>query len=108
MIQKANEGKMLRNSGNAPAFTTMDKNNDGILDQEEFRLHQTQHMQMKNKGNCAPSDCTKEKCRGKGTRSGKNLGNAPMFSDIDTDNDGMISKEEFKWHQSQRMQMRNN
>ncbi|MDX1702298.1 MAG: EF-hand domain-containing protein [Melioribacteraceae bacterium] len=101
MSQKAKEGKMLRNSGNAPVFATMDKNNDGILNQEEFHLHQTEHM--KNKGNCEPSNCPDDKCRVKGTRSGKNSGNAPMFSDIDTNNDGMISKEEFSIHQSQRM-----
>ena len=101
MSQKAKEGKMLRNAGNAPAFATMDKNNDGILNQEEFHLHQTEHM--KNKGNCAPSNCPDDKCRVKGTRTGKNSGNAPMFSDIDTNNDGMISKEEFSIHQSQRM-----
>ncbi len=100
MSQNAKDGKMLRNAGNAPAFTTMDKNNDGILNQEEFRLHQTE--QMKNKGNCAGN------CPGQGTRSGKNEGNAPTFADIDTNNDGTISQEEFSLHQSQRMQMRNN
>ena len=91
---------MLRNAGNAPTFTSMDKNNDGILNQEEFRLHQNE--QMSNKGNCVGN------CPNPVERSGRNVGNAPEFSDIDTDNDGMISKEEFKWHQSQRMQMRNN
>jgi len=100
MNQKAKEGKMLRNAGNAPAFATMDKNNDGILNQEEFRLHQTQ--QMKNKGNCAGN------CPGQGTRSGKNARNAPTFADIDTNNDGSISQEEFQLHQSQRMKMQNN
>jgi Ca2+-binding EF-hand superfamily protein len=96
MNQKAQEGKMLRNAGKAPSFGSMDKNNDGILNQEEFRLHQEEHMKMKNKENCTTDKCP----QGKGTRAGKN---APMFSDIDTDNDGMISKEEFSIHQSQRM-----
>jgi len=102
MTQKAKEGKMLRNAGNAPAFASMDRNNDGILNQEEFRLHQAEHMQMKNKGNCAPNSCP-DQCRGKGKGAGKNSRNAPMFSDIDTNNDGTISKEEFSIHQSQRM-----
>lgn len=102
MNQKAKEGKMLRNAGNAPAFATMDINNDGILNQEEFRLHQVEHMQMKNKANCAPNNCP-DKCRVKGTKAGKNARNAPAFSDIDTNNDGTISKEEFSIHQSQRM-----
>ncbi|MBT8343698.1 MAG: DUF1104 domain-containing protein [Sulfurovum sp.] len=100
MNQKAKEGKMLRNAGNAPAFATMDKNNDGILNQEEFRLHQTE--QMKNKCNCAGN------CPGQGTRPGKNAGNMPTFADIDTNNDGTISQEEFSSHQSQRMQIQNN
>ena len=107
MSQKAKEGKMLRNAGNAPAFATIDKNNDGILNQEEFSLHQAEHMKMKNKGNCTTNNCP-DKFRGKGTRSGKNAGNAPVFSDIDTNNDGTISQEEFRIHQNQRMQNNRN
>jgi len=102
MNQKAKEGKMLRNAGNAPAFSTMDINKDGILNQEEFRLHQSQRMQMKNKSNCMGN------CPGKGTKARKNTGNTPTFKEIDTNNDGSISQEEFRLHQSQRMQMRNN
>jgi Ca2+-binding EF-hand superfamily protein len=102
MNQKAKEGKMLRNADKAPSFGSMDKNNDGILNQEEFRLHQEEHMKMKNKGNYTADNCP-DQSRMKGTRAGKNAKNAPMFSDIDTDNDGMISKEEFSIHQSQRM-----
>ena len=105
--QKAKEGKMLRNAGKAPAFATMDKNKDGILNQEEFRLHQAAHMKMRNKRNCITNNCP-NKCRGKGTRSGNNRGNAPTFSDIDTNNDGTISQEEFRIHQSQRMQNNRN
>lgn len=107
MSQKAKEGKMLRNAGNAPAFATMDKNNDGILNQEEFRLHKAEHMKMKNKRNCATNNCP-DKCRGKGTRSMNNRGNVPVFSDIDTNNDGSISQEEFSIHQSQRMKKNKN
>jgi Ca2+-binding EF-hand superfamily protein len=102
MNQKANEGKMLRNAGKAPSFASMDKNSDDILNQEEFRLHQAEHMQIKNKGNCTANNCP-DQSRMKGTRAEKNAKNVPMFSDIDTDNDGMISKEEFSKHQSQRM-----
>ena len=46
------------------------------------------------KNNC------KANCPSQRPRSGKN---APIFSDIDTNNDDMISKEEFSIHQSQRM-----
>lgn len=102
MSQKTKEGKMLRNADHAPSFASMDKNNDGKLDQKEFRLHQEEHMQMKSKGICAPNNCP-DRCKEKGTRFGKNRGNAPMFSDIDSNNDGMISKEEFSIHKSKRM-----
>lgn len=95
MKQKAKEGKMLRNAGNAPAFATMDKNSDGILNQEEFRLHQSEQMQ--SKGNCVGN------CPNPVKGAGRNASNAPSFSDIDTNNDGTISKEEFSIHQSQRM-----
>jgi Ca2+-binding EF-hand superfamily protein len=107
MSQKAKEGKMLRNAGNAPAFTDMDKNNDGSLNQEEFRLHQTEQMKKWNKGNCATGNCP---CQGMGQGKGmmKNAGNAPAFTDIDTNKDGVISQEEFRVHQTQRMQNKGN
>lgn len=44
MIQKANEGKMLRNAGNAPAFEQMDKNGDGVIDANEFKTHQQERL----------------------------------------------------------------
>ncbi len=102
MSQKAKEGKMLRNAGNAPAFADMDKNRDGSLNPEEFRLHQAEQMKKWNKGNCAGN------CPGRGMGQGKgmmrNAGNAPTFADIDTNKDGVISQEEFRLHQTQRMQ----
>jgi len=98
MTQHAKEGKMLRNAGNAPAFADMDKNKDGSLNQEEFRLHQTEQMNIGNKGNCT----------GQGQGMMRNAGNAPTFADIDTDNDGVLSKEEFRLHQTQRMQNNRN
>jgi len=106
MSQKAKEGKMLRNAGKAPAFATMDINHDGTIDQNEFRIHQKEQMKMKNKGICV-GNCP-GKGMGKGTGLGKNAGNAPTFADIDTNNDGTISKEEFRVHQSQRMNNKGN
>ena len=42
------QGKgMMRNAGNAPTFADIDTNKDGVISQEEFRLHQTQRMQSK-------------------------------------------------------------
>jgi Ca2+-binding EF-hand superfamily protein len=107
MSRKSQEGKMLRNAGNAPAFTDMDKNNDGSLNQEEFRLHQTEQMKKGNKGNCVTGNCP-GKGMGQGKGMMKNAGNAPAFTDIDTNKDGVISQEEFKVHQTQRMQNKGN
>lgn len=106
MSNKAKEGKMLRNAGKAPAFATMDINHDGIIDKNEFLIHQKEQMKMNNKGICV-GDCP-SKGMGKGTGVGKNAGNAPTFADIDTNNDGTISKEEFRVHQTQRMQNNRN
>ena len=50
------QGKgMMKNAGNAPTFTDIDTNKDGVISQEEFRVHQTQRMQ--NKGNCPSGNC---------------------------------------------------
>ena len=106
MSDKAKEGKMLRNAKKAPAFATMDINHDGTIDKNEFRIHQKEQIQMKNKGICV-GNCP-SKGMGKGTGLGKNAENAPTFADIDTNNDGTISKEEFRVHQTQRMQNRVN
>ncbi len=106
MNQKAKEGKMLRNAGNAPTFAEMDINNDGSLDKEEFRLHQTEQMKKWNKGNCAGNCPSTGMGQGKGMM--RNAGNAPTFADIDTNNDGVISQEEFSAHQTQRMQNKGN
>ncbi len=101
MSQKAKEGKMLRNAGNAPAFADMDKNKDGSLNQKEFRLHQTEQMNKCNKRNCPTGNCPST---GMGQGMMRNAGNTPTFTDIDTNNDGVISKEEFRLHKTQRMQ----
>ena len=101
MAQKKAEGKMLRNAKNAPAFADMDKNKDASLDREEFRLHQEEQMKKwsKRQGACGcPS-------KGKGQGMGRN---AVSFADIDTDKDGVISQEEFRVHQTQRMQGKSN
>ncbi|UPT78538.1 EF-hand domain-containing protein [Sulfurovum sp. XGS-02] len=98
MGQKAKEGKMLRNAGNAPAFADMDKNKDGSLNQEEFRLHQMEQMKK-----CVG------KCPSTGMGQGKGMmRNASSFAEIDTNNDGVISQEEFRVHQTERMKNKGN
>lgn len=44
MKQRTEEGRMLKNAGEAHSFTQIDMNKDGSISEEEFRLHQsTQH-----------------------------------------------------------------
>jgi len=43
-VEKANQGKMLRNAGTAPTFETIDANGDGTISQEEFSAHQAKRM----------------------------------------------------------------
>lgn len=44
MMQKAKEGKMMRNAGNAPTFSDIDANSDGVVDMSEFKMHQQSNM----------------------------------------------------------------
>ncbi len=104
MSKKAKEGKMLRNAKYAPAFADMDKNKDGSLNKEEFRMHKMEQMKRWNKKHC-PDKCPSTGM-GKGMKG--NAGNAPRFSDIDTNKDGVISQEEFRVHQTQRMKNKGN
>lgn len=44
MKQRSEEGRMLRNAGEAHSFTQIDINKDGSISEKEFLLHQsTQH-----------------------------------------------------------------
>ena len=40
----------------AADFSTIDKNSDGMLNKEEFRLYQSEQIKMKNKCDC-PDRC---------------------------------------------------
>ncbi|UFH58077.1 EF-hand domain-containing protein [Sulfurovum mangrovi] len=59
MNQRAEEGRMLQNAGDAPSFGEIDTNKDGKITQDEFQAHQ-QQMRMKNKG--ANGKCANGKC----------------------------------------------
>lgn len=51
MTKKAEEGRLLRNAGNAPAFGDIDQNGDGKIDASEFKNHQNQQRKnMNNQG----------------------------------------------------------
>lgn len=43
MSKNAEDGKLLRNAGDAPQFSDIDKNNDGKITQSEFEAGQRLH-----------------------------------------------------------------
>lgn len=54
MAAQAEAGRMMRNAANAPQFSDIDANQDGIIDQAEFAKHQASR-------------------RGQGNRNGKGM-----------------------------------
>ena len=50
MSERAEEGRMMKNAGNAPSFKDIDSDNDGKITPTEFRQHQMQQVKSpKNK-----------------------------------------------------------
>jgi hypothetical protein len=45
--QRASEGRMMRNMGNAPAFTDLDSDGDGRVSPQEHQAHQQQRQKMR-------------------------------------------------------------
>ena len=67
-------------------FATYDVDNNKVITQEEFDAIKTERMNQKKESG----------------RLMQNISNAPIFSDIDTNSDGVISQEELKIHQEKR------
>jgi intracellular sulfur oxidation DsrE/DsrF family protein len=59
---------LLASGAFAADFSTMDKNSDGIVSQEEFHLYQEKHMKIKYKGNYITSNCP-DRCKEKGLKT---------------------------------------
>lgn len=71
-------------------FAVFDSNGDGYIDEQEFdRVRSARVKQRSTEG-----------------RMMRNQGNAPDFSDLDSDGDGRVSTQEHRAHQQQRRQMR--
>ncbi len=71
-------------------FEVFDSNGDGYIDEQEFdRVHSARLQQRATEG-----------------RMMRNMSNAPAFTDIDSDGDGRVSRQEHQAHQQQRQQMR--
>ena len=63
MIQRASEGKQLKNAGSSPLFADLDTNKDGKLDNSEYTKGRQAHMQRQNQ--------TKKQNMNKGKQKGK-------------------------------------
>ena len=50
MTQRAQEGRMMRNAGNAPVFSDIDTNGDGNIDKNEFQTHQANKNSKRGQG----------------------------------------------------------
>lgn len=81
----------LPNKGPLP-FEAYDKDNNNVITAKEFDAIKQQRMTQKAKDG----------------RVMRNAGNSAVFSDIDTNNDGIITKEELTIHQEKRFMNRMN
>ena len=130
MAKRAEEGKQMRGATSAPAFSEFDTNGDKRLSRDELATGQKAQMKKrrgmrKGKGagmernrptfsefdldgdgkilekefNEAHSKRISERAQ-EGYKM-KNLGSSHSFTDIDTNEDGGISEEEFIAHQAQ-------
>lgn len=127
MEEKAQTGMPMKNAGNAD-FSAFDTNKDGKLTETELLKAQNKQMQnnqknmgmskgmgqqasmptfenfdLNNDGMISPKEMEEAKQKRMQEKASegkmmKNIGNQPTFSDIDTNKDGNINKEEFQAH----------
>jgi len=80
MEQRATEGRMMKNAGNAPSFSDVDLNKDGKVTKQEHQQFQAQRMQqnrekkMNNKNQPKKYGYGQNKGQGKGQGMGKGRG----------------------------------
>lgn len=85
IAERAQQGRMMKNLGNAPAFEALDADGDGYLSETELLKGQLSQMQ-ENRMN-----------RPRGPMAGGGRGNGAMagFADFDSNGDGVVTPDEF-------------
>ena len=50
MQERAEEGRMMKNAANAPAFSDIDTNGNGYMEKNEFQIHQQNQRRKRGMG----------------------------------------------------------
>ncbi|MFT7823692.1 MAG: EF-hand domain-containing protein [Sulfurimonas sp.] len=109
MSERAEEGRMLQNAGDAPTFADVDTNKDKKITPDEFQAHhQKMRMQKGFRGKCGNSPKGKMGKPGKGMMGTGKMGpnrmmKRPQFSEYDLNNDGVILEKELQEAREKRM-----
>ncbi len=82
IADRAKQGRMMKNLGNAPSFEQFDRDGDGYLTELEVVKGQLTHMQQRP-----------QRARGGGT--GRQPAGMAGFGDFDLDGDGVVKPDEF-------------
>jgi Ca2+-binding EF-hand superfamily protein len=105
MNRLAQEGRMLRNAGEAPSFADIDTDKDGKINAEEFQAHQKE-MQNEKCGSGKKGKMGKCGDGSMGKMGSRRMMQMPKFSDCDLNQDGAITEEEFTEARKKRMEKR--
>lgn len=85
IAERAKQGRMMRNLGNAPAFEAFDADGDGYLSENELLKGQMSHMQQQRMN----------RPMGPMGGAGRGARDVASFSDFDGNGDGAVTPEEF-------------